>query len=317
MEKLKIVPVNYPDLGERIAEILGVEIIYPEVIDYPTGCTEVRLPKEVRNCSAFVTLTGIPDLTLLPRHILITQLTLAAVYESFATRIVLVMSYYGYARSDKKEGRMTIAAKRIAQSFLQATDGHTDTIVFDLHSPQVEGYFGRIDNPSIFKLLIPLLRQEEINPQEVIVLPDDAHARKRADLVARCLGCSVGSVEKRRLSPEKVVIDAVHGDYRGKGVIIATDEVCTGGSVRELLEKIGNEIKWAIVVAAHGLFVGNAISNLSHPKIRRILVSNTLPIRPEARDRLPLVVADIAPFLASMIKAIHQGEKLSPFYEIE
>ncbi|MCD6271111.1 ribose-phosphate pyrophosphokinase [bacterium] len=316
MDRLKILPVNYPDLAYSVAKRLEVEVVQPEICTYPNGCLEVKLPREVRDCSAFVFLTSIPGETL-PRDILITQLTLAAAYESFASKVVLVMPYFSYARSDKKEGRMGIAAKIIAKNFLIACDGHTPTIVFDLHAPQVEGFFERIDNFSTFKLLIPYLRKKHLNPKETIVLPDDTHSIKRALLVGEHLGFPVGYVEKMRISSTEVKILSIQGDYQGKTAIIAADEICTGGTIATLIQKIENEIKEAIIVAAHGVFVGNALSNLSHPLIKEIIVSNTLPIPREIQERLPITIIDIAPFLSSILQAIHKSKPLSPLFEIK
>jgi len=316
MDRLKILPVNYPTLAYGVARMLGVEVVQPQISAYPNGCLEVKLPREVRDCSAFVFFTSIPG-KLLPRDILLTQLTLAAAYESFASKVVLVMPYFSYARSDKKEGRMTIAAKKVAQSFLTATDGHTHVITFDLHTAQVEGFFERVDHFSVFRLLIPYLRSKNLNPEEVIVLPDDAHAMKKARLVSKHLGVHVGNVEKSRISPTQVEIISIQGDYRDKTVIVATDEICTGGTIAKLIQKIENEIKEAIIVAAHGVFVKNAVSNLSHPLIKEIVVSNTLPIPREIQERLPVTIIDIAPFLSSILQAIHKSKPLSPLFEIK
>lgn len=314
MERLKVAPVNYHQLGKEIADILGAECIDPDIIDYSNGCFEVKLPKEVRNCSVFVLFTSIPGETL-ARDILMAQLALNAVYESFAARTVLVMPYFSYARSDKKDGRMGIAAKKIAENFLAATDGYTHTVTFDLHAPQVEGFFNRIDHFTTFRLFIPELRKEKIDSKNVIVLPDDAHAIKKAELISQHLGCSVGYVEKVRFK-DKVKIRSVQGDYYGKTVIVAADEVCSGGTIAELVKVIEKEVKEIIVVAAHGVFAGEVIKNLSCPLIKKIIISDTLPISQEIKDRLPVKVVPIAPYLAEIIKKIHAGESLSSLFEI-
>lgn len=313
MNKLKIIPVNYPELARKVAEILEVEVVEPNIVSYPNGCFEVILPREVRDCSAFVFFTSIPY-DKLTRDILLTQLTLNAAYESFASKTVLVMPYFSYARSDKKEARMGIAAKIVAKNFLEATDGHTPVIVFDLHAPQVEGFFERIDNFSTFKLLIPYLRKKRLNPKKVLVLPDDTHSLKRALLLTKHLGLHAGLVEKHRISPTQVKILSVQGEYHGKTVIIAADEICTGGTIAELIKVIEHSVRKIIIVAAHGVFVGKAIEHLSHPLIEEIIVSNTLPIPKKVQDSLPLTIIDIAPFLASILKAIHKSEPLSPFF---
>lgn len=316
MDKLKILPVNYSDLAYKVAGILGVEVIEPEFCNYPNGCLEIKLPREVRDCTAFVFFTSLPS-PKLPYFLLATQLTLNAVYESFAKNTFLVMPYFSYARSDKKEGRMGIAAKIIAKNFLSATNGHTPVIVFDLHAPQVEGYFERIDNFSAFKLLIPYLKEKELDPEETIVLPDDAHSMKRAEMVSRCLNCHIGHVEKRRVSPTKVQVLSVQGNYRNKTVIIAADEICTGGTIASLLEIIEKKAKEVILVAAHGVFVGKAKENLAHPLIKEIVITNTLPIPEEIKTSLPLKIIDIAPFLSLILRAIHKSEPLSPLFEIK
>jgi len=314
MEKLRLIAVNYRELGEKIAQLLEIKCDYPEIIGYPNHCIEVKLPTEVRDCWTFILFTSLPS-RILYRQIWETILTINAAHQSFARETVLVMPYFSYARSDKKEGRMGIAASLKIGAFKNA--GMTHAMVIDLHAPQVEGFFGplgRVDHFQVLKLLLEHLQKQDIDQKNTIVLPDDSHALKRAELIGQTLKVAVGSVEKIRISSERVRIKSVKGAIKNKTVIICSDEILTGGTMSSIVRKIEKKAARVIIVATHGLFVGKAVQRLSHPLIKKIIVSDTVPIKRRVSEKLPIEIVSVAPFLASVIKQIYEGKSMSQFF---
>src|SRR5690606_33051902 len=103
----------------------------------------------------------------------------------------------------------------------------------------------------------------------IVVSPDFGNA-KTATQFARLLGIDVAAGNKRRLADDRVIVDSIVGDVANKGAIILDDEIATGGSILQLLEKLGEQgCHHAVIACTHGLFTGDALKRLTgHPAIK-------------------------------------------------
>ena len=148
----------------------------------------------------------------------------------------------------------------------------------------------------------------------VVVSPDLGYAKAAAHF-ARLLKLQVAAGSKKRLSDDKVVIDAIVGPVDGKHVIVIDDEIANGGTIIEVLEKLRErKVKRVAVACTHGLFTGKAIERLrAQPDVTEIVTTNTVPFPPE--KRLPnMRILSIAPMLAETIRRIHVGESVSSLF---
>jgi ribose-phosphate pyrophosphokinase len=57
-----------------------------------------------------------------------------------AARIIAIVPYFGYARSDKRHGRREPISARLVADLFQ-TSGVDHVITIDLHASQIEGFF--------------------------------------------------------------------------------------------------------------------------------------------------------------------------------
>jgi ribose-phosphate pyrophosphokinase len=148
----------------------------------------------------------------------------------------------------------------------------------------------------------------------VVVSPDLGNA-KTATQFARLLGLPVAAGAKQRLADDRVVIDAIVGDVRGKRAIILDDEIATGGSTVELLERLAEQdCPSAAVACTHGLFAGKALQRLhDHPMVSELVTTDTVPA-PDG-DWPRLTVRSVAPLFAEAISRIHGGESISSLFD--
>ncbi len=118
---------------------------------------------------------------------------------------------------------------------------------------------------------------------------------------------------KQRLADDRVVIDAIVGDVEGKRALVLDDEIATGGSIVELLDKLGElGCTDAKVATTHGLFVGKAVSRLSgHPMISEVVTTDTVP----PADWPELKVLSVAGLFAEAIGRVHAGESISSLFD--
>lgn len=128
------------------------------------------------------------------------------------------------------------------------------------------------------------------------------------------LGVPVAAGNKKRVSDTEVVIDMIVGDVDGKRAIVLDEEVATGGSIMELLERLRERgVKEVSLVCAHGLFTGSAAEKFNaQPDVVEVVTTDTIPRRHADMPRLQ--VLSIAPLLGEAIRRIHLGESVSSLF---
>jgi ribose-phosphate pyrophosphokinase len=124
----------------------------------------------------------------------------------------------------------------------------------------------------------------------------------------------VAAGSKLRISDDKVVIDSIVGDVAGKRAIVLDDEIATGGSIVELLDRLSDVgCTQASVACTHGLFAGPAVERLrGHPMITEVVTTDTVP-PPVGWPELQ--VRSIAELFAEAIARIHKGKSVSSLFE--
>jgi ribose-phosphate pyrophosphokinase len=226
--------------------------------------------------------------------------------------VTAVIPHYAYARSDKKDAsRISIAGRLVAD--LLITAGAMRVITMTLHAPQVHGFFGvPTDHLTAIGELAEHFRGRDLS-NAVVVSPDLGNA-KTANQFARLLGVSVAAGSKQRLADDRVVIEAIVGDVAGRRAIVLDDEIATGGSIVELVDRLRDEGCPEISVACtHGLFTGPAVKRLRDlDGIREFVTTDTVP-PPE--DWPELQVRSVAPLFAEAIHRSHIGESVSSLFD--
>jgi ribose-phosphate pyrophosphokinase len=246
-------------------------------------------------------------------HLMELLLMLDAARGASAAEITAVIPHFAYARSDKKDAsRISIAGRLVADMLVTA--GATRVLTMTLHAPQVHGFFSvPVDHLTAIGELADHFRGRDLE-NTVVVSPDLGNA-KTATQFARLLGLPVAAGSKQRLADDRVVIDAIVGDVRGKKAIVLDDEIATGGSIVELLERLAEQdVPSAAVACTHGLFAGKALPRLhDHPMVEEIVTTDTVP---QATDEWPLLtVRSVAPLFAEAISRIHGGESISSLFD--
>ena len=229
-----------------------------------------------------------------------------------ADSVTAVIPHYAYARSDKKDAsRISIGGRLVAD--MLTTAGADRVVTMTLHAPQVHGFFSvPVDHLTAIGEIADHYRSRDLS-NTVVVSPDLGNA-KTASLFARLLGVPVAAGSKQCQADDKVVIDAIVGDVAGKKAIVLDDEIATGGSIIELMNKLQEEgCAEASVACTHGLFTGNAVERLrTHPAITEVVTTDTVP--PPA-DWPELQVRSVAGLFAEAIARIHAGESVSSLFD--
>jgi ribose-phosphate pyrophosphokinase len=297
-------------LARSICEHLGVPLGGVEIRRFSNDCLYVQLQENCRQRDVYVIQ---PVVAPTQEHLMELLLMLDAARGASAAQVTAVIPHYAYARSDKKDAsRISIAGRLVADMLVTA--GADRVLTMQLHAPQVHGFFSvPVDHLTAIGELADHFRSRDLD-NCVVVSPDLGNA-KTATQFARLLGLPVAAGAKQRLADDRVVIDAIVGDVRGKRAIILDDEIATGGSIVELLERLAEQdCPSASVACTHGLFAGKAMPRLhDHPMINEIVTTDTVP--PPDGDWPRLTVRSISRLFAEAISRIHGGESISSLFD--
>ena len=297
-------------LAEEVAEILKIPLTPVEIKRFQDGEVYCRVLESVRGCDVFIVQPTSPDSSLNLMELLI---LVDALKRSSPDKITAVIPYYGYCRQDKKiKPREPITAKLVANMI--QTAGVDMVIMFDLHAPQVQGFF---DIPSDNLEVVPLLGDYIAGKRldNFVIVSPDAGGAARAREFGKVLNADIAIVDKRRPEPNIAEVENVIGDVKGKTAFLVDDIIDTAGSITEatkILLKFGAKEVYAL--ATHGILSNPAIECIAKSQIKEVIVTNTINIPKEKRIG-KLKVISIAPLLAETIKRTHEGLPMGVVYE--
>jgi ribose-phosphate pyrophosphokinase len=300
---------SHHQLAKDICSALDVELSPVDITRYSNDCLQVQLQANCRQRDVYVIQPFVPPTQDALMEML---LMLDAARGASAAQITAVIPHYAYARSDKKDAsRISIGAKLVADLLVAA--GAHRILTMTLHAPQVHGFFSvPVDHLTALGVLADHFRDQDLR-DTVVVSPDFGNA-KTANQFARLLGLPVAAGSKQRLSDDTVVIDKIVGDVAGRRAIVLDDEIATGSSIVEPLEKLDQEgCREVAVATTHGLFTGKALDRLrGHHMIREVVSTDTVP-QPSAWPQL--TVRSVAGLFAEAIRRIHEGESVSSLFD--
>ena len=297
------------ELAENICAQVGVPLSPATFTRFSNDCLQVQLNANCREADVFVIQPLVPPVH---DHLMELLQMLDAARGASESRVTAVIPYNAYARSDKKDApRISIAGRLTAD--LLVTAGADRVLTMTLHAPQVHGFFSvPVDHLNALNILAGHFRGRSLD-NTVVVSPDFGSAKDAAHF-GRLLGVPVAAGNKRRISDTEVVIDMVVGDVDGKRAIVLDEEVATGGSIMELLDRLRERsVSQVSLVSTHGLFTGSAAERFrAQPDIVEVVTTDTIPRR---HDPIPnLRVMSVAPLLGEAIRRIHLGESVSSLF---
>ncbi len=296
-------------LAQAICDNLGVRLESVEMTRFSNDCLQAQLQANCRQRDVYIVQPLVPPTQ---EHLMELLLMVDAARGASAAQITAVMPHYAYARSDKKDAsRISLGGRLVAD--LLSTAGVHRVVTMTLHAPQVHGFFSvPVDQLTALGVLADHFLATDLT-NAVVVSPDLGNA-KTATQFARLLGLPVAAGSKQRLADDRVVIDAIVGDVAGKRAIVLDDEIATGGSIVELLDRLADEgCTGAAVACTHGLFVGKAVERLrNHPMITEVVTTDTVPA---PQDWPELKVRSVAGLFAEAVARVHAGESVSSLFD--
>jgi len=298
-------------LAEAIGRYIDVPLGQAEIGRFSDGEVQVEITENVRGGDVFVIQS---ICTPGNDHLMELLLMLDAFKRASARRITAVVPYYGYARQDRKVApRVPISAKLVAD--LITTAGASRVLTVDLHAGQIQGFFDvPVDNVYATPVLLEYLRGR-IGRRDVTVISPDAGGVERARAFAKRLDANLAIIDKRRARPNEVAEMQIIGEVDGRVAVIVDDMVDTAGTLAAAAEAVrGAGAPLVLACATHPVLSGNAIPRLAQSSIDELIVTDTIPLRPEATKLAKLHVLSVAPLLGEAIRRTHEEASISSLF---
>jgi ribose-phosphate pyrophosphokinase len=306
-----------PELAGKIASKLGVDLGGVTLKTFSDGEVYCRYEESIRGADVFIVQSTAANKAhgMTPNDSLMELLLMIdAAQGASAHRIIAVTPWYGYARQDKKSAPREPISARVVAKCLEGV-GVDRVLAMDLHAGQVQGFFHvPVDHMTAMPMLTQWFMDQAFTEELVIVSPDAGRV-KVARNFARKIGCHWAVMEKERPAQQVAEIGYVVGDVRGKTAVLVDDMIDTAGTLCAAARTVLDEGAARVIAAAtHGVFSGPAFERLAfeHSGIDRIVVTDTIPLRPNAPDNI--TVLSTAQTLADSIRRIFADDSVSEIF---
>jgi len=299
-----------PRLSQAIANELGVRLSPCRAHVFSEGNVFVQIQENVRGRDTFI-IQGVH----FPVNDNFVELLfwIDALKRASAQQVTAVIPFFSYAKGDKKdEPRVSIRARVCADAIEAA--GADRVLTMDLHSPQIQGFFGiPVDHLYGRYVISAHVKKLEI-PNLVVCSPDTGFA-KDASAYAQLLGVPVVIGNKQRTDhSERAEVLEVIGEVKGKNVLMVDDFTITGNSLismADLLRRRGAHDIYAAVT--HGVLSKGAAPRIAGSPIKRMFITDTIET---AQEPLPpnVSVISVANLFAKSIRSIHDRTSVSSLF---
>ena len=301
-----------PELAQKICTHLSLPLGQALVATFSDGEIRVEIGENVRGRDVFLIQSTCPPAN---QNLMELLIMIDAMKRASARRITAVIPYFGYARQDRKVApRVPITAKLVAD--LLSTAGAQRILTMDLHVGQIQGFFDiPVDNLYGSPVMIPYIR-ENFNDDLAIVSPD-AGGVPRARAYAKRLAATLGLIDKRRDAQGKAKAMHLIGEILGKEVVILDDIVDTAGTLTQAAEVInGHGALNVNACCTHAVLSGPAVERVKESTLKRLVVTDTIPLSYEAQKCPKIVQLSVSHLLARALLSIHQEDSISSLFEI-
>ena len=302
-----------PDFAKEVSDLLGIKISSADVGYFSDGELRVEIEENVRGHDTFIIQSTCSPTN---KNVMEIMLIADALKRSSASKITAVVPYYGYARQDRRvrSARVPISAKVVADMFRSV--GIDRVLTIDLHSETIQGFFDMpADNVYATKLMVDDIKSNNERIEIVVVSPDVGGVVRSRALAKLLDQTDLAIIDKRRAAANQSEVMNIIGEVEGKVCIVLDDIIDTAGTLcnaaNALKEKGAKAVKAYIT---HPVLSGPAIERLEKSEIDELVVTNSIPLSPDAKKCSKIRLISLASTIAECIKRLSNEESFCLLY---
>ena len=300
-----------PALSRAMAAHLQIPLGKATVGKFSDGEIMVELLENVRGKDVFVLQsTSAPT----NDHLMELLIMVDALRRSSAARITAAMPYFGYARQDRRprRARVAISAKVVANMLTSV--GVNRVLTMDLHADQIQGFFDiPVDNVYATPILLGDLWKHGY--RNLVVVSPDVGGVVRARAIAKRLESDLAIIDKRRPRPNVATVMNIIGDVSGRTCVIMDDMVDTANTLCEAARALKEHgAERVVAYCTHPVLSGPAVSRIEASVIDELVVTDTIPLRPEAEACKKIRQISVSELLAETMRRICEESSVSSLF---
>jgi ribose-phosphate pyrophosphokinase len=300
-----------PKLAADVVRRLGISLGAAKVGRFSDGEVNVELLENVRGKDVFILQ---PTCAPTNENLMELLVLVDALKRASAQRVTAAIPYFGYARQDRRprSARVPITAKVVA-NMLQAA-GVQRVLTMDLHADQIQGFFDiPVDNVYSSPALLSDLGQKKYD--NLMVVSPDVGGVVRARAFAKRLECDLAIIDKRRPKANISEVMNIIGEVEGRTCVIMDDIVDTAGTLCKaasaLKEKGAQKV---FAYCTHAVLSGPAVARIESSALNELIVTDTIPLREDARKCGRIRQVSVASLLADTMLRISNEESVSSLF---
>jgi ribose-phosphate pyrophosphokinase len=302
---------SHPELAQRMAEQLGVELGDVELKSFANDETYVRYTESIRGADVFIVQTGSEPVD---RNLMELLLMIQAAKLASAKRITAVIPWFPYSRQDRKAKPREPISGRLVADMLQLA-GADRVLTMDLHAGQIQGFFTiPVDHMTALPLFAKHFRDLGLTGDGVVSVAPDAGRAKHALKFSEMISADFAIMHKTRPAHEQVGIVEVTGRVRDKIAVVGDDVTTTGGTqiagAKVLLEHGAKDV-WMFVT--HSLLDADTLSRVAAAGITGLVITDTVPVDP-TRKPDNVTVLTVSRLLAETIMNVFSDDSVSAIF---
>jgi ribose-phosphate pyrophosphokinase len=301
-----------PQLAQDIARHLMVPLGRAAVSRFSDSECTVELLENVRGRDIFIVQ---PTCSPANDHLMELLVMVDACRRASAARITAVIPYFGYARQDRRPRAMRVAITAKLVANMIASAGVNRVLTVDLHADQIQGFFDiPVDNVYASPVLLGDAWKQKYD-NLMVVSPDVGGVVRARALAKRLDDAELAIIDKRRPRPNESEVMNIIGEVRGKTCVLIDDLVDTAGTLCHAAEALkSNGAKKVLAYITHPVLSGPAIDRISQSQLDELVVTDTIPLREDARNCKKIRQLSVAGLLAETMRRIRDEESVSSLY---
>ena len=300
-----------PRLAADVARHLSIPLGRSSIGRFSDGEATVEILEHVRGRDVFILQ---PTCSPANDHLMEVMLMTDALRRASASRITAAIPYFGYARQDRRvrSARVPISAKVIA-NMLQSV-GVDRLLTIDLHSDQIQGFFDiPVDNIYAAPIILADVWKHDY-PNPMVVSPDVGGV-VRARAFAKELDTDLAIIDKRRPKANVSEVMNIIGDVSGRTCLIMDDMVDTAGTLTRAADALKAEGALKVIAfCTHPVLSGGAVKRISESALDELVVTDTIPLGPEAAQCGRIRAITCAGLMAETMIRIAKSDSVSSLF---
>jgi ribose-phosphate pyrophosphokinase len=207
---------------------------------------------------------------------------------------------------------VAISAKVVANMLTSV--GVARVLTMDLHADQIQGFFDiPVDNVYAAPVLLGDVWKQRY--EDLIVVSPDVGGVVRARALAKRLESDLAIIDKRRPRANVSEVMNVIGEVKGRTCVIMDDMVDTAGTLVKAAQVLKEEGATKVVAyCTHPVLSGAAVERINNSDLDELVVTDTIPLREDAKNCKKIRQLSVAGLLAETILRIFNEDSVSSLF---